>query len=617
MADAPDMLEQIREIWDSPGFNTRRTRMEDDYSLYRLNSFKVPEGYQSYTSNAPKIFADKIVSFLAESNRIVRVAQGMSEEQRQSESAKEKWFIGCMNLADERLRKQGHPSVKEQLAFFTVLRGWYCGRAVLNKNPDGSTYVDVTPYDPLRFVYEADDDGLIWGAYLTRRSRRAIKSLYGIEIVPDNPHEDENRGIDVWDYYDRKDNAIIIDSAGGKYAKRPKAHNVVTEDGMPCVPLFYGTVGAAPTIQTINSGDDTQKDTGESVFSANRELYDEYNFAMSAMKTLVRRAVKHPYKVMSPDGTVTLDSDPWKDGSEIPLPAGTDIQLLDEVKMPIASDAFVGLLSSELQRGSLSNVTYGELPFAISGYAARILQAGNEHQILPRVDALNKAYTQIGEMLVGQYLTGGFENMQVRGRHNDLRVYFNEEISPDTIRDIGPLDVTHTPNLPEDDPQRVTMAQMMREGPQPLAPDEWIWENVLNIQDVDQFRRRIEAQQGRVLDPKAAMTSIIEALIATGDQDKALIYVDMLRKLLKQEKQQETVQDVEYSRLMGQTLGVQMPGGQPQAPQGAPPPPQGEGTGVLNTPGGVASSAAMGFPPQPPGPEVVAGAQQPRNRGTI
>ena len=522
-----------------------------------------------------------------------------------------------MNLADERLRKQGHPSVKEQLAFFTVLRGWYCGRAVLNKTPDGSTYVDVTPYDPLRFVYEADDDGLIWGAYLTRRSRRAIKSLYGIEIAPDNPHEDENRGIDVWDYYDRKENTIIIDSGGGKYAKRPEAHNVVTEDGMPCVPLFYGTVGAAPTIQTINSGDDTQKDTGESVFSANRELYDEYNFAMSAMKTLVRRAVKHPYKVMSPDGTVTLDSDPWKDGSEIPLPAGTDIQLLDEVKMPIASDAFVGLLSSEIQRGSLSNVTYGELPFAISGYAARILQAGNEHQILPRVDALNKAYTQIGEMLVGQYLTGGFENMQVRGRHNDLRVYFNEEISPDTIRDIGPLDVTHTPNLPEDDPQRVTMAQMMREGPQPLAPDEWIWENVLNIQDVDQFRRRIEAQQGRVLDPKAAMTSIIEALIATGDQDKALIYVDMLRKLLKQEKQQETVQDVEYSRLMGQTLGVQMPGGQPQAPQGAPPPPQGEGTGVLNTPGGVASSAAMGFPPQPPGPEVVAGAQQPRNRGTI
>ena len=79
MADAPDMLEQIKEIWDSPGFNTRRTRMEDDYSLYRLNSFKVPEGYQSYTSTAPKIFADKIVSFLAESNRIVRVAQGMSE----------------------------------------------------------------------------------------------------------------------------------------------------------------------------------------------------------------------------------------------------------------------------------------------------------------------------------------------------------------------------------------------------------------------------------------------------------------------------------------------------------------------------------------------------------
>jgi len=159
---------------------------------------------------------------------------------------------------------------------------------------------------------------------------------------------------------------------------------------------------------------------------------------------------------------------------------------------------------------------------------------------------------------------------------------------------------------------------MMREGPQPLAPDEWIWENVLNIQDVDQFRRRIEAQQGRVLDPKAAMTSIIEALIATGDKDKALIYVDMLRKLLKQEQQQETVQDAQYSQLMAQTLGAQMPGqppGQPPPPQnGAVPPAQG-GASALNLPGEAISSAAMGFPPQPPGPEVVAGAQQPRNRG--
>mgnify|MGYP005811686661 CR=1 FL=1 len=618
MADASDMLEQIMEVWESPGFATRRGRMEDDYSLYRLNSYKVPDGYQSYTSNAPKIFADKIVSFLSESNRIVRVAQGMSEEMRERESAKEKWLIGCLNLADERLRKQGHPSVKEQLSFYTVIRGWYCGRAVLNKYPNGTTYVDITPYDPLRFVYESDEDGMIWGAYLTRRSRRSIKALYKLDIPPETPHEDENRGVDVWDYYDRESNAVIVDDGAGKFAKKPEPHNVVTEDGMACVPLFYGSVGAAPMVQTINSSDDTQKDAGESVFSSNRELYDEYNFAMSAMKTLVRRAVKHPYKILSPDGTVTLDSDPWKDGSEIPLPAGTDIQLLDEVKMPIASDAFVGLLSSEIQRGSLSNVTYGELPFAISGYAARILQAGNEHQILPRVDSLNKAYVQIGEMLVGQYLTGGFEDMEVRGRHNDLRVYFNEEVSPDMIRDIGPLDVTHTPNLPEDDPQRVTMAQMMREGPQPLAPDEWIWENVLNIQDVDQFRRRIEAQQGRVLDPKAAMTSIIEALIATGDKDKALIYVDMLRKLLKQEQQQETVQDAQYSQLMAQTLGAQMPGqppGQPPPPQnGAVPPAQG-GASALNLPGEAISSAAMGFPPQPPGPEVVAGAQQPRNRG--
>ena len=65
---------------------------------------------------------------------------------------------------------------------------------------------------------------------------------------------------------------------------------------------------------------------------------------MSAYKTLVKRAVRRPYKIISPDGTTTLDADPWQDGSEVPLPAGTDIRLMDEVTMPLDTAAFVGMI---------------------------------------------------------------------------------------------------------------------------------------------------------------------------------------------------------------------------------------------------------------------------------
>ena len=62
--------------------------------------------------------------------------------------------------------------------------------------------------------------------------------------------------------------------------------------------------------------------------------------------------------------------------------------------------------------------------------------------------------------------------------------------------------------MPQDEPQLVTMAQMMRDGPRPLAPDEWIWENVLQINDVDQFKNAISAQQAHVTEPKALLLTL-------------------------------------------------------------------------------------------------------------
>ena len=34
-----------------------RTRMDDDHKLYRLEEFDAGEGYQSYTSNEPQVYA--------------------------------------------------------------------------------------------------------------------------------------------------------------------------------------------------------------------------------------------------------------------------------------------------------------------------------------------------------------------------------------------------------------------------------------------------------------------------------------------------------------------------------------------------------------------------------
>ena len=603
MARIDDLVNQIEEVWDSPGFRTRRTRMESDYGLYRMNPYDAGTGYQSYTSNAPKILADKIISYLTSANMTVRVPMAQVIAERSPGALKEKFVIGSLNLADERMQRYGQPSLREQIAFYVVLRGWYAGRAMLNKHEDGATYVDITPFDPLHVCYEMDDQGIVWLAHKSKRSPGSVKRQFNIEVEPAIEGETSS-GITVWDYYSRTENGCIVvgDNEENRFGKRLTKHNVRDANGNPCAPVFLGAVGPAPWVQDEISGDDTARDYGESIFSANRTLYDDYNFAMSAYKTLVRRAVRRPYKIVSPDGTTTLDTDPWQDGSEVPLPAGTDIRLMEEVTMPLDTSAFVGLISGELQRGGLSNVSYGELPFALSGFAAKILQEGSSHQIEPRVKGMTACYKQLTEIVTMQYETGGFDTVEVRGRHNDIASYFSEEIKPSDLEGAGAIDIKFGVRMPQDEPQLITMAQMMREGTKPLAPDDWIWENVLQVNDVDQFRNAISAQQAQVTEPKALLLTYIEGLMQTGEQEKALIYIDMLRKVLKQDQQQETAQDLQFQQLM-MSAGMQMQQGQQggQPPQAGPPPQEG--------PPGVSpeflSSQMQGFervgnPVQPP-----------------
>ena len=594
MAKIDDLATTLEEVWESPGFITRRARMENDYGLYRLNNYEAGAGYQSYTSNAPRILADKIISYLTSASMSIRVNMSAAVADRTPGAKKEKLAIGSLNLADERMQRIGQPTVREQLAFHAVLRGWYAGRALLNKRQDGSTYVDITPFDPLHCIYEMDDDGVVWLAHKTRRSALSVKSQFRIDVEPAVEKDGELAGVDVWDYYSREEHGIIVakDKDGYEWGKRLTKHNIRDINNTPFAPVFLGAVGPAPWIQGETSSDDTAKDFGESIFSSNRQIYEDLNFAMSAYKTLVRRAVRRPYKIISPDGTTTLESDPWQDGSEVPLPAGTEIQLLDEVTMPIDTPAFVGQISGELQRGGLSNVSYGELPFAISGFAAKVLQEGSAHQIAPRVQAMSSCYKQITELISMQYQLGGFKAMDVTGRHNDVSSYFHEEINPADVEGAGAIEVKFGVRMPQDEPQLITMAQMMREGERPLAPDEWIWENVLQISDVDQFKNAISAQQAHVTEPKALLITLIEGLMQTGEQEKALIYIDLLRKTLKQEQQQEQSQDMQFQQMQAQVQAMMMGGGVPPPEAGGQGGGQGSPPGISND---ILSSQMQGF----------------------
>ena len=81
-----------------------RERMEKDYDIYRLAPFDAGDGYQSYTSNEPQTYADKIIGWMAAHRLIVTVPhRGDALQERERNDQKERFLIGLLKAVDEEL----------------------------------------------------------------------------------------------------------------------------------------------------------------------------------------------------------------------------------------------------------------------------------------------------------------------------------------------------------------------------------------------------------------------------------------------------------------------------------------------------------------------------------
>jgi len=580
-----------------------RTRMDDDYKLYRLEEFDAGEGFQSYTSNEPMVYADKLISWMTSAEMVVRIPYNNSErEQRENNDAKEKFLIGVLKAADERLTNRLQPIVRQQLAWYITLRGWFSGRALLVKNKDGDTYVDIQPWDPLHTYWGEGPDGLSWACYKSKKSPSEINLTYGVTVGSDS---DTDEPIDVYDFYDKEDNIVVTDSTVLK--KR-------TKHGADEVPVFLGPVGSTPMIQAITDtrNQDTMEDFGESCYKSTRDLFDKQNFMMSVMLELTARSRKQGLKVKSRDGTKTLEEDPYKEGSEIALGQGEDVEPLGLLEMARESGVFMGLVSGEMQRGGLPHSIYGQLEFQLSGFAINTLRQGVESQLEPRLHSLERAYMCIAKMISDQYITGAYKAVEVSGKDRN-RMYFSEEITVDTIKNAGDPEIEFIGQLPQDDMTKMSMAQMAREGQTPLLSDTFIRDHVLGLQSADQMDDAINAQIAERTLPEATLWTMLQAALRQGREDLAKFYQGELERLFLV-KGMEQAQMMQQAGAMAQGVAPPQPQGGPLPPQGMQPPLPGMGGGPTASPQ-VMPDAMMGVPPvaptAPPGPSVPPGTPRP------
>ena len=580
-----------------------RSRMDADHELYRLAPYDAGDGYQSYTSNEPQTYADKIISWMSGADLIVRIPPaGNPRNTREVNNDKERFIIGALKAADERLIRRLQPRLQDQLAWYTTLRGWYAGRALLVKNEEGETHIDITPWDAMHTYWGVDSEGLSWACYKVKKTRGEIESQYNVKLGTERMDED---GIDVYDFYDREDNYVAIPH---RFIKKKTKH------GSMCVPVFLGPVGSNPLVQSLawSSIEDTVEDYGESVFKSTRELYEKHNFMMSVMLEMTARSRRQGIKITSRDGQKTLEEDPYKEGTEISLSQGENVEPLGLMEVARETGAYMGMVSGEMQRGSIPHSVYGELQFQLSGFAINTLRQGVESVLGPRIIAIEHAYTQICNLLCDQYSSGAFTAVELSGRDNN-RMYFSETITPERVKDGGTIEISMMARLPQDDMSKYSMAQIAREGPTPLMPDLWIRDNILGVQDADQTDDSIKEQIAERTLPEAGLWSLYQASLKQGRDDLAQFYLGELMAVM-----------LSKAKMLNDNLGGGVPpgatpGALPPMPPGAPPP-MGPPGGPPGVPPGVAPPAMMsGMPPPTPtpqaGPNVPPGQPRPGAQG--
>ena len=566
----------------------RRERMDSDYKLQRGDPYNTntdAEGgdagtdFKSFTSNEAGALVRKIVAFLSSAELLLQVPYGHAQRaERGRYDLKERFVLGLLDQADDLLASLVEIPLKSQLAWFAPNRGWLTVLALLANQADGTTIGIARPWDPRNVYWQVGGRGLLWACHRTSRPAASVLSEYpGAELT----FRDEDELIVVYNMFTPTQNGVMTPEV---MLKPWTAH------GSPRVPVVVVPVPLQPNIWSPTGAmsqtgvPESTDDYGESVLATNRPLYAHLNEVLSVTLELMAKA-------REPGGLVFTDEEDTELEEHPSVKSGVQYLGREDKYMPVpppetTKDALqlLSAVTAMLQRGGLPYSTYGELSFAISGYAITQLNQQILTVLGPQTQAIQLAMKGIVELWVDQFASGQFNPVTVRGlgRNKD---YMQVTITPDLIANLPPFKVEMVAQLPQDDVARLSSAQQARSGELPFLPDRWLWENFLHLPDTALIDSMLKEQLAERAHPAALALALAKAAAERGEMDTAKIYLD------------------EYMRLMVQS-SIQAGGGAPGggAPDGTPglPPTtlpfmaqQGSPGGAPNPPTGLEGNAGF------------------------
>ena len=552
-------------------FEKRTAFMDSDYEWGWKNTPFVPmptEGItikDAVTTNFAKVLARKVSNGVGYAERIIRVLDDAdNEEFRDKNNAYERWCVGVLEMADERLQSGGmNSTVQGESAWNAVVRGGWIGtRAVLIKDAQGETVPDIVPVDPRNLVYEKGRGEPLWAAIITQRAKQDIRDEYskfkfGIENNVQHPEDDDDELARVVDYYWTEDgkrmNCVIID---GQYAKKP------TDTFAVNFPIVIRLIGNNPGVMNYSLKDTIDgireipgiEDVGDSIFAALRHVIPQVNRLASYRMALTARAVQGTLIVKSRDGTKELDQDAFASGAELGLSTDNDedIGLLPISQLTADAGQLEGELRLDESNAGLSDPALGRLTSPVSGAALQILSQADNEVVAPFLKAVESMLAGILDNLGRQYETGRYKDIEVRGKtHTDQP--FNKVIAPDDIKGHNLLSVELRQTQPQDDFALWQAAQVASQvDPSTgtaLVSKQYAATKIAKVQDYDLEKRRMSGARIRASSAKYELLTQWHAARLSGEPEEVIQLLEMdIQREIEREAMEEAAMQYQFEQ---------------------------------------------------------------------
>ena len=620
----PDYLGRIKRRVDAtmPFFDLLHNRMREDQNLYDNMPYDtitqergpvlVRQRYHRYISSDPQTYADKVISMIAMASRTIKAKNNRETDQKREINQMAIDFTDtAFKMADEMQFSRGEADLKSQLAYFIGLRGWYAIRAVVRMNPQtNKTEFDVTPFDPATTVCGWDGQGLEWACNISYRTHSDLRRNHpNMPLLPEHI-QNSSEAIRVYDYYDRYMNVVFTENVEIK-AITPHAAS-------PYVPVVIGYAGGRSRTGTSVLLGDSLTDgyvyVGESCYKRVREMYREYNTKMTMLGDLVERTADPSWVYKSQEGNKSLPENPTEGGHRFNIRINEDIITVPMPQLdPLASEYFERV-TREIQRATLPITAFGESPPGASGY---LFEQTTRQQFIgtldPFIQALTNSYNQMAQLLRHQYATGYFPPINIPGT--------NDEYVSQSLQQADAPMLVFKPGVSRNWQSIIQVAQAARapgyDG-RPLLPLDYIYENVLEIDDMEGLQDLIDIEAAEAAMPEIKFYRILDA--AAKRDDMVLVRQAVWRYIIatmsiQAEQVMKMAQIGEIAAAhpaaeSGNTSGSQ----QPRA--GVSPAPAFSPQGPMRGPGaGAASQQTLGAPPPQPiqqdGPLVPPGTPRP------